>query len=79
MSKQIRTQPVTNMLNKIAAKMAQDSSKTELEIRNDSISCLIGMLHKSGLRIQDAFDTVMGEGSFDKLKGDVYDAIRAAA
>jgi hypothetical protein len=41
------------------------------------ISARILTLKNSGMSLRDAFDAVLGQGAYDKLAGEVYDALRA--
>ncbi len=43
------------------------------------ISARIIALVKSGMDIQKAFDSVIGEGAYKKLAHEVYDSLRAKA
>jgi len=43
------------------------------------ISARILALKNSGMSLREAFDAVLGAGAYDKLAGEVYDALRAKA
>lgn len=68
-----RTQKTADMLNLIANKMAAIAPELdETTIRHQAISTLIKALHDGGMAINDAWDTVLGKGSYDKLAEAVY-------
>jgi len=46
---------------------------------NAAISARIALKLAEGLPLPDAFDAVMGEGSYAKLAGEIYDGLRAKA
>jgi hypothetical protein len=46
-------------------------------IKNAAISAKIVAAMNSGLGLVEAFDSVLGEGAYMKLAGEVYDALRA--
>ncbi|CAB4197321.1 hypothetical protein UFOVP1309_6 [uncultured Caudovirales phage] len=45
--------------------------------KNQIISVKILAAIESGMDIQAAFDSVLGEGAYIKMAGDLYDALRA--
>ena len=45
--------------------------------KNNAISEAIKNLIESGVDIKEAFNSVLGEGAFDKMAGDVYDQLQA--
>ena len=46
---------------------------------NSKISARILVLVGGGMTLKAAFDTVLGQGSYDKLAGEIYTALRGAA
>ena len=58
-----------NLLNLIAAEL-------DTKDKNACISVAIKMLVDSGLAVNEAFDTLFGEGAYVKMAGDVYDSLR---
>ena len=70
-----RTQKTADTLNLIANKMAEIAPELdEATIRNQAISTLIKALIDAGSTVQAAWDTVMGEGSYNELAETVYNA-----
>lgn len=59
-------------LNMIAA-------ETGCTDKNTVITLAMGVMVKSGVPVDVAMDTLMGEGSYKKLAGMVYDDLRAKA
>jgi len=45
---------------------------------NAMISAAILVRVATGATVREAFDAVMGSGSFERLAGELYDALRAA-
>jgi len=45
--------------------------------KNVVFSAVIQFLVKSGLAIDEAFEMVFGEGSYERFAGQVYEALRA--
>ena len=75
-----RTQATTATLNAIANKLQQiDPTMPEAKIRELSISFLIKGLVDSGQNIRQAFDTVMGDGAYNRMADQVYEAAQAKA
>ena len=55
------------------------AANTTTEAKNAQISAMI-LAKKAELgSLKAAFDAVMGEGAYDKLAGEIYDALRAKA
>ena len=46
---------------------------------NQVISARIATLVAGGMDVRNAIDAVLGEGTFEKLAGEVYDELRARA
>ena len=46
---------------------------------NSKISARILVLIGGGMTLKAAFDAVLGQGSYDKLAGEIYTALRGAA
>lgn len=46
---------------------------------NQKISLAILSKVQSGTSVRDAFNAVLGQGAYEKLAGEVYDALRRAA
>ena len=71
----------TELLNR-AAKFLFDSGvemKNDEATRNAIIWLCIKTLVSSGMPMETAYDTIMGEGQYRKLAGDVWETLRAAA
>ena len=47
--------------------------------KNMLITARIQAMIASGSTVPEALDSVLGEGTYSKLKGDLYDALRAKA
>lgn len=47
--------------------------------RNTVLTAVIGTLVKNGVDVKVALNAVFGEGTFEKIAGQVYDALRAQA
>ena len=47
--------------------------------KNAAISAQILKLVSAGVPLRDAIDAVLGAGTFDRVAGDAYDALRAKA
>lgn len=45
--------------------------------KNVAISLRIALLVASGKDVQDAVNEVLGEGAYERLASDLYDALRA--
>ena len=45
--------------------------------KNATISAAILAFRAAGLSVRDAVNTVLGEGTFERLAGEVYDELRA--
>lgn len=62
----------TELLNAIAESL----NTTD---KNTCISVAMAMLVKEGgVSVEDAFELLFGEGSYERFAGQVYDALRAA-
>lgn len=46
---------------------------------NQKISLAFLTKVAAGMDVKDAFDAVLGQGVYDKMVGDLYDALRAKA
>ncbi len=62
----------TNLLNAIAAEL----NTTD---KNLVISVALKMLVDAGAAVDEAFDSLLGEGAYSRFAGQVYDALRARA
>lgn len=49
----------------------------ETQNQNQKINARILVLVAGGMDIKQAFDTVLGQGSFVKMAGEAYDSIKA--
>ena len=68
---------LTELLNTIATVTGTDI--TNAEGRNAVRSVLVKILvDDQGIELTKAFDMVWGDGAFEGMKGQVYDALRAA-
>ena len=47
--------------------------------KNQAISLMILGKVAQGMTIREAFDAILGEGTVEKLAGEVYDALREKA
>lgn len=47
-------------------------------MKNQVISSLIIANVNSGMALREALDAVLGNGTYDQIASDVYDALRAA-
>ena len=61
----------TNLLNAIA----EELNTTD---KNLCISVALSMLVKQGVAVDEAYDTLFGEGAYKKFAGMVYDSLKAA-
>lgn len=48
------------------------------DAKNAAMTTLIKDMMDHGVRVDVAFDAVIGEGSYERLAGDLYGALRAA-
>lgn len=48
-------------------------------MKNAAISAMIVAKMNEGMTVREALDAVCGAGTFEKLAGDVYDALRQKA
>jgi alpha/beta superfamily hydrolase len=46
--------------------------------KNLVISVAIKSLTEQGLTVKQAFEVIFGEGSYEKMAGEIYDALKAA-
>lgn len=51
---------------------------TQTAAKNAKISALILAEIRAGRTLPEAIDAVLGTGTYQKIAGDVYDALRAA-
>lgn len=61
-----------------AAKLNQVADLLGTRDKNVVFCAVIQFLVKSGLTIDEAFDTVFGKGAYTRVAGQIYDALRAA-
>ncbi|AMM23178.1 hypothetical protein [Variovorax sp. PAMC 28711] len=59
-------------LNQVAALLSTSDKNTVLTV-------VIGTLVQSGMDVRDAIESVLGEGSYKTMAGQIYDALRAKA
>ncbi len=62
---------ITNTtLNQVAALL-------ETTDKNTVFTVVIGTLIQKGMDVKDAIESVFGEGSYEKMAGQIYEALRA--
>lgn len=67
-------------MNRITAdQLNQVAALLNTTDKNVVISAVMKTLTESGVELPVAFDSVFGEGSYRRMAGDVYQAIRAKA
>ena len=71
----------TELLNRAAKFLFENGAemKNDEATRNAIIGLCIKTLVSSGMPMETAYDTIMGEGQYRKLAGDVWETLRAAA
>lgn len=62
-----------------AEQMNQIAKVLGTDDKNVVISAVITVLVESGLKMNEAFDAVFGEGAYKKFAGEIYHALRAQA
>lgn len=75
-----RTQKTADTLNAIAHNLHKiDPTMPEAKLRDLSISFCIKGLVDAGMHIRQAFDTVMGDGAYNRMADQVWEAAQAKA